>query len=84
MLAPKPNNQDQRLCTLDAYDILDTEAEPEFDDIVALASQICDVPVSLISLVDDDRQWFKSSIGFEPTQTPLDQYRWCNLYNYNQ
>jgi two-component sensor histidine kinase len=73
MLAPKPNNQDQRLSTLDAYDILDTEAEPEFDDIVALASQICDVPVSLISLVDDDRQWFKSSIGFEPTQTPLDQ-----------
>ena len=40
---------------------------------MVLASQICDVPVSLISLVDDDRQWFKARNGFEPRQTPLDQ-----------
>ncbi|WP_083225521.1 histidine kinase dimerization/phosphoacceptor domain -containing protein [Neptunicoccus sediminis] len=53
--------------------MLDTEAEADFDDIVELASNICDVPVSLISLVDDNRQWFKSRKGFGPEETPLDQ-----------
>lgn len=58
---------------MDSYDILDTNDEADFNDIVALASEICDVPVSLISLVDDQRQWFKARVGFEPTQTTLDQ-----------
>ena len=73
MLADIHPRQDQRLATLRAYNILDSENEAEFDDIVALASAICDVPVSLISLVDDDRQWFKARVGFEPQQTGLDQ-----------
>ncbi|MBR9861918.1 MAG: GAF domain-containing protein [Rhodobacteraceae bacterium] len=53
--------------------MLDTEAEVDFDDIVELASSICDVPVSLISLVDENRQWFKARVGFAPEETPLDQ-----------
>lgn len=52
---------------------MDSKDEADFDDIVALASTICDVPVSLISLVDDDRQWFKARVGFEPSETTLDQ-----------
>lgn len=71
ILADEHPKQAQRLETLAAYDILDTEAESEFDDIVALASQICDVPVSLISLVDHDRQWFKARVGFDPEETTL-------------
>ncbi|MBT0958534.1 ATP-binding protein [Alphaproteobacteria bacterium KMM 3653] len=73
MLADKHPDQKQRLATLRSYDILDTQNEADFDDIVALASAICDVPVSLISLVDDDRQWFKAQVGFEPPETEMDQ-----------
>ncbi|MFD2739901.1 histidine kinase dimerization/phosphoacceptor domain -containing protein [Sulfitobacter aestuarii] len=73
MLAPKHPDEDERLRTLRSYDVLDSGAEVNFDDIVALASKICEVPVSLISLVDDDRQWFKARVGFEPHETPLDQ-----------
>lgn len=51
--------------------MLDTEAEADFDDIVELASKICETPVSLISLVDADRQWFKARKGFEPEETDL-------------
>jgi two-component sensor histidine kinase len=71
--ADKPAQQDLRLETLKSYDILDTVEEADFDDIVAIASAICDVPVSLISLVDDDRQWFKARVGFEPQQTSLEE-----------
>lgn len=59
--------------TLRSYDVLDTDAEADFDDIVELASKICDTPVSLISLVDEKRQWFKARVGFEPHETALDQ-----------
>ena len=51
-----------RLEALDRYQILDTAREAEFDDIVNIAAQICGVPMALISLVDDKRQWFKSNI----------------------
>jgi predicted signal transduction protein with EAL and GGDEF domain len=57
---------------LKLYDILDSAAESEFDDIALLAAQICQTPISLISLVDTDRQWFKSRIGMEATQTDRD------------
>ncbi len=60
-----------RLATLAAYDILDTQAEPGFDGIVQLACQLCDVPVALVSLVAEDRQWFKARIGFPPCETDL-------------
>ncbi|HIF78559.1 MAG TPA: GAF domain-containing protein, partial [Sulfitobacter sp.] len=73
ILADTPAEQDARLETLYSYDILDTEAEADFDDIVDLASKICETPVSLISLVDEKRQWFKARVGFEPHETALDQ-----------
>ncbi len=62
-----------RLAALDRYAILDTASEPGFDDIVDLAIQICGVPISLVSLIDKDRQWFKSRVGFAPCQTALSQ-----------
>ena len=62
----------QRLDALAAYQILDTETEDAFDDLVALARQLCGTPTALISLVDRDRQWFKARIGFGPQETDLD------------
>lgn len=63
----------QRLDTLHALGILDTPAEPAYDDIALLASQICGTPIALISLVDTDRQWFKAKVGMDAVQTPRDQ-----------
>ncbi|RVT90348.1 sensor histidine kinase [Sphingomonas crocodyli] len=62
-----------RLAALHDYMVLDTPPEPNFDDIVQLASQLCDTPISLISLVDSDRQWFKARVGLEAPETPIDQ-----------
>ncbi len=61
-----------RLAALAGFDILDTPPERGFDDIVLLATQICHAPVALVSLVADNRQWFKARIGFEPCETDLD------------
>ena len=68
----KPINENSRLASLKKYGILDTPAEQAFDDITRLASQICDVPISLISFVDDERQWFKSHHGLQVTETSRD------------
>jgi PAS domain S-box-containing protein len=62
-----------RLQVLHSYGILDTPREPAFDDIVTLATQICAVPVGLVSLVAADRQWFKAGRGFPACETPLSQ-----------
>lgn len=64
--------EDDRLAALMRVDILDTAPERGFDDIVALATQLCGTPVALVSLVDRDRQWFKARRGFEPCETDLD------------
>ncbi|ATB29380.1 sensor histidine kinase [Melittangium boletus] len=63
MLSPGLLYEDNRLCALDRHGILDTAAEPEYDDIVQLAATLCGVPVALISLVDRERQWFKANVG---------------------
>ncbi len=63
----------QRLMVLHSYDMLDTGPEPEFDDIVMLARQICGAPVALISLVDADRQWFKAVSGLDICETSIEQ-----------
>lgn len=64
-----PRNETQRLRALHAYKILDTLAEQAYDDLTCLAAQICDAPIALISLVDRDRQWFKSRVGLDAEQT---------------
>jgi len=67
--APIPANESERLNALYQYKILDSPEEAEFNDVVKLASQICNVPISLISLIDSDRQWFKAKIGLDDNQT---------------
>jgi hypothetical protein len=66
---PIPENEAERLNTLRGYGILDTHPEERFDDLTRLAAATCGTPISLISLVDEDRQWFKSKTGFEMCQT---------------
>ena len=61
-----------RLAALLRYEILDTPEESAFDDFTALAAQMCDTPIALISLVDDRRQWFKSRVGLDVSETPRD------------
>lgn len=67
-----PDDEQRRLLALNQYSILDSEAEEVFDEIVALASFICDTPISTITLIDDHRQWFKSSMGLADSETPRD------------
>lgn len=70
---PIPADEEERLCVLGNLDILDTVPEECFDRLTDLAAKIFDVPIALISLVDQDRQWFKSHHGLEAVQTPRDQ-----------
>jgi len=67
--APIPENEDLRLQALYNLAILDTEPEDNFDEITQLVAELCSVPIALVSLVDKDRQWFKSSCGLDATQT---------------
>jgi len=69
MKAPLPNNEAERLAALKEYHILDTGTEQSYDDITALAAHICEVPIAMISLVDEVRQWFKSRVGLVQQQT---------------
>ncbi|MCF8408968.1 MAG: PAS domain S-box protein [Crocinitomicaceae bacterium] len=69
MLPPIPQNEDNRLAALKSYGLLDSIEEKEFDDITALAAQICETPIALISLIDEDRQWFKAKVGLEISET---------------
>ena len=70
-MVPKiPAEEPQRLKSLYQYKILDTPPEPEFDELAKLASQICSTPISLVTLVDVDRQWFKAKVGLDANQTP--------------
>jgi GAF domain-containing protein len=72
MKAPLPSNETERLAALKEYHVLDTETEQSYDDIVILAAHICKVPIAMISLVDEVRQWFKSKVGVDQQQTSRD------------
>jgi GAF domain-containing protein len=70
--ACKPPNEELRLEALRRYKILDTAPEEAFDDLTLVASQVCGTPIALVSLVDADRQWFKSHLGLAATETHRD------------
>ncbi len=70
MKAPLPSQETQRLQALRSYAVLDTSPESSFDDLVQLASHICQAPIALVSLIDEKRQWFKARTGLEATETP--------------
>lgn len=67
-----PENEAARLATLHEYRVLDTEAERSFDELTAFAASALEVPIALVSLVDADRQWFKSHHGLDVRETPRD------------
>jgi len=70
MKAPLPDNETERLGALRGLGILDTPPEPAYDELSALAAYVCQTPIALISLVDEDRQWFKSRVGWTAGETP--------------
>ncbi len=70
--APLPDNEAQRLQTLRLYDVLDSEPEKVFDDITEASARIFDTPICLVSFVDEERQWFKSSVGLDVKETERD------------
>jgi two-component system, NtrC family, sensor kinase len=72
MVITKPANEIARLAALERYAILDTDPEESFDDLTLLASFVCKTPIALISLIDGDRQWFKSRVGITASQTSRD------------
>ena len=67
-----PPNELARLQTLRSFDILDTPQEERFDRLTRMARRLFDAPIALVSLVDKDRQWFKSRIGLPVSETPRD------------
>ena len=66
---PTPENEIERLRVLNEYAILDTISEKEYESITQLASYICNVPIALVSLIDQNRQWFKASVGLDASET---------------
>jgi GAF domain-containing protein len=69
MILPLPNNEKKRLDVLWQYDVLDSMPEEVFDELTELAASICEAPVALITLVDENRQWFKSKVGVSVEET---------------
>jgi diguanylate cyclase (GGDEF)-like protein len=77
MTAPAlPADEAQRLATLREHAILDSPPEQAYDDLLRIAAAICRVPMGAVSLVDADRQWFKSRIGIDAAETPR-EYSFC-------
>ena len=70
--APVPENEQKRLEVLRQYRVLDTAAEQVFDEITRLAAECCQTPISLLSFIDENRQWFKSNVGLQVTETSRD------------
>ena len=69
---PRPPDEDARLRALRSYGILDTDAEPSFDRITTLVARVLDVPIALVTLIDAERQWFKSCAGLGGNETERD------------
>jgi signal transduction histidine kinase len=77
MIKPIPHQkEEERLKLLQSYCILDSKYDADFDNITAIAAQICNTPIALISLLDENGQWFKSHYGLDVSETPKD-YSFC-------
>lgn len=74
--APLAPDEEQRLFLLQALDLLDTPSEPAFDLITRMTANAIGVPIALVSLIDRDRQWFKSKVGMGIAETPR-EYAFC-------
>jgi GAF domain-containing protein len=72
MTNPVPKNEVKRIKVLWQYEVLDTVPEEVFDELTSLASHICGAPIALITLVDENRQWFKSKVGVSISETGRD------------
>jgi|GEM_PF-1238303 len=72
MTASDEEKEQRRLAVLAEYDILDSAPDDEFDELTQLAADICGTPIALVSLIDRDRQWFKSRVGMDDQETPLE------------
>ncbi|MFV8752622.1 GAF domain-containing protein [Nannocystaceae bacterium ST9] len=70
--AALPEREAERIAALRSYAVLDTPSESRFDDIARVVAHLCDVPIALVSLVDEDRQWFKARVGLAVSETPRD------------
>ena len=68
-----PDGEARRLRQLYSYDIIDTPPEPAFDALVAEAARVCNAPIAVISLIDENRQWFKAKVGLQVCETPREQ-----------
>ncbi|HVL00339.1 MAG TPA: GAF domain-containing sensor histidine kinase [Dongiaceae bacterium] len=72
LVAPCVENEEERLRALARYGVMDSAPEADFDAVTQLLAFICDTPITLVSLVDRDRQWFKSKVGLDGTETSRD------------
>ena len=72
IVPPLPEDEVGRLAALRSYAILDTDPEQAFDDLTRVAARICGTPIALVSLIDEHRQWFKSKVGLDASETPRD------------
>jgi diguanylate cyclase (GGDEF)-like protein/PAS domain S-box-containing protein len=73
---PRPHDESRRLAALRLLGVLDTPPEERFDRLARLASAAIGTPIALVSLVDEDRQWFKARVGLDATETPR-EYAFC-------
>jgi diguanylate cyclase (GGDEF)-like protein/PAS domain S-box-containing protein len=77
LIAPLPADEEERLRALQALDVLDSGPEREFDALTATAALVCGVPISLVSLIDGERQWFKAQVGLEGVRETARDISFC-------
>jgi two-component sensor histidine kinase len=72
VVAERDFDDERRLRSIEAYEILDTDPEPEFDELAQLAARICEMPIAAISFVTDERNWLKAEVGLDVREVPVE------------